>query len=76
MFNVPKKTYKCIYLLFLGINPRLEPTLLLHCHQLSQERVGAEDVVESAQEIVGGRTQVGRLQQTLQLKRDHCERDA
>ena len=40
--------------------------LLLAGHQLSQERIGTEDVVESAQEVVDRRTEAEQLCRSLQ----------
>ena len=48
-----------------GSDPRPEPPLLLHLHQLPQERAGTADADEPQQEVLDGRSHSQRLQGTL-----------
>merc|ERR1712111_274064 len=59
-----------------GFNPRSEPTLLLHLHQLPEKRAGTENADEPQQKVLGGRTLAKRLQQPLQYQPGHREGDA
>ena len=43
-------------------------SLLLHRYQLQEERAGAEDADEPQQEELGGRSDLERLQQSLQVR--------
>ncbi len=51
-----------------GPDSRSQPSLLLHFHQLPQERVGAANVDEPQQEVVDGRPHSHRLQRTLSVE--------
>ncbi|KAF8954526.1 hypothetical protein BGZ52_000609, partial [Haplosporangium bisporale] len=56
-----------------GLDPRSEPPLLLNCDQLPQERTGAEDVAELAQEELDLRVDSYQLPRAHRGQREGCQ---
>ena len=52
-----------------GSSQLISQTLLFHRHQLPEERVGAENVDESEQEELGGRSHSAGLSAAQQVRR-------
>ena len=61
------------FFIVLGVDKRAEPQLLLHLHQLQEERTRAGHAFEREPENLGGQDDAGQLQRALPGQREDDE---